>query len=173
VTKTEAHPMTTYRFRAGFFRLALSALLVPLVLAGARAQSGSDETTTLADELLKCAGMPGEGERLECYDAVAQPLLGLEGSQQSVSDEALHSFTGKGDWDSRQLEMKGPWRVTWQNQGSLLTIELWDAAGELLNVVGNQIGRGGGRSDVLNPGNYRLAVRGTGGWRVQAVSAEN
>lgn len=164
--------MTTYQYRAGLFRFALSALLVSLALAGARAQSGSDETTTLADELMNCAGMPGEGERLECYDTVAQPLLGLEGSEQGVSDEAQHSFTGKGDWDSQQLELEGPWRVTWQNQGSLLTIELWDAAGELLNVVGNQIGRGGGRSEILDPGSYRLAVRGTGGWRVQAVSVK-
>jgi hypothetical protein len=156
-----------------FLRRLLPALLSVALPAGAAlAQAPNDETTTLADELIDCAGLPGDGERLECYDALAQPLLGLDGDAEAPTDQAIYGFTGKGDWDSEVLEVERPWRVTWQNQGSLLTIELWDSAGELLNVVGNQIGRGGGRSEVLDPGSYRLAVRGTGGWRVQAVPAQ-
>lgn len=156
-----------------FLRRLLPVLLIAATPSVAvLAQAPNDETTTLADELIDCAGLPGDGERLACYDALAQPLLGLDGSTEAATDQALNSFTGKGDWDSETLEIEQPWRVTWQNQGSLLTIELWDSAGELLNVVGNQIGRGGGRSEVLEPGSYRLAVRGTGGWRVQAVAAQ-
>jgi tripartite-type tricarboxylate transporter receptor subunit TctC len=37
-------------------------------------------------------------------------------------------------------------------------------------IIGNQIGKGGGRSESLDPGSYTLAVRGLGGWRVQVVS---
>jgi hypothetical protein len=82
----------------------------------------------------------------------------------------MHSFTGKDDWDSQVLEVDKPWRLVWQNQGSLLTVELRSEQDELLDVIGNQIGKGGGRSESLEPGSYRLAVRGLGGWRVQVVS---
>ena len=85
------------------------------------------------------------------------------------ADAARHSFTGRDDWDSEPFEVTQPWRVTWQNEGSLLTVELRGEQGEMLDVIGNQIGRGGGRSEVQEPGVYRLAVRGLGGWRVQVV----
>ena len=132
----------------------------------------SDDTTTLADELIDCAGLAGTAERLACYDALAQPLLGLDEAATGQGPKALHSFTGKGDWDSEVLEIQAPWRVTWTNQGSLLTVDLLTAQEEILDVIGNQIGSGGGRSKILEPGSYRLAVRGTGGWRVQVIDAK-
>ncbi|MGD1878614.1 MAG: hypothetical protein ACFB13_14090 [Kiloniellaceae bacterium] len=158
---------------------AVIGLLVPVlaggVLAGgspaARAQSlSADDTTELADEIIGCAGLTAEAERLKCFDRVAAPLMGLGDSPQSGTADALQSFTGKGDWDSDVVEFERPWRLVWQSQGSLLTVELHSAQGELVDVIGNQIGKGGGRSEVLEPGSYRLAVRGLGGWRVQAVS---
>src|SRR3546814_267050 len=82
---------------------------------------------------------------------------------------SAHSFTGRDDWDSQPFEMTKAWRLVWQNQGSLLTVELRAEQGEMLDVIGNQIGQGGGRSEVQEPGVYRLAVRGLGGWRVQVV----
>jgi hypothetical protein len=165
---------------------AMALLFCPpmLVAAGVAPQDGnvlfktasaqtqaSDKTSELADELIDCAGMADASARLECYDAVAQPLLGLEQGEGGQGPAALHRFTGKGDWDSEVLEIAGPWRATWQNQGSLLTIELLTPQGEMVSVIGNQIGSGGGRSEVLEPGTYRLAVRGLGGWRVQVVDA--
>src|SRR3546814_11070838 len=65
--------------------------------------------------------------------------------------------------------MNEPWRLVWQNQGSLLTVELWTPQSEMLDVIGNQIGQGGGRSEVIEPGSYRLAVRGLGGWNIKVV----
>jgi len=134
-------------------------------------QRAEDDTTKLADEIIGCAGLQTDAERLECYDAVAAPLMGLEQPSDSEGPGTLHSFTGKDDWDSEVLNFDRPWRLVWQNQGSLLTVELRTEQGELVDVVGNQIGRGGGRSATLEPGAYRLAVRGLGGWRVQTLNS--
>lgn len=147
---------------------ALTTAAILLAPYAAVAQTGPEDTTKLADQLVYCAGLTGEQERLRCYDTLARPLLGLkEGGETTAA--ARHSFTGRDDWDSEPFEVMQPWRVTWQNEGSLLTVELRTEQGEMLDVIGNQIGRGGGRSEVQPPGVYRLAVRGLGGWRVQVV----
>ncbi|HEY9548020.1 MAG TPA: hypothetical protein VIR45_00845 [Kiloniellaceae bacterium] len=142
--------------------------------AGAAAQAQTqpgeeDDTTKLAEEILSCSALKNETARLACYDALAQPLLGLEKPGQADSG-ALLNFTGTDDWDSEVVEINKPWRLVWQNQGSLLTVELWTPQSEMLDVIGNQIGQGGGRSQVIEPGSYRLAVRGLGGWNIKVVS---
>lgn len=152
--------------------LAVCLLLAVSIFSGrAAAQSAAvDDTTKLADQIIDCAGLSERGERLQCFDEIAAPLVGIEEPTTDGAGEALHSFTGKDDWDSQVLEVDKPWRLVWQNQGSLLTVELRSEQGELLDVIGNQIGKGGGRSESLDPGSYTLAVRGLGGWRVQVVS---
>jgi hypothetical protein len=161
--------MGDYTMMSRGSHLAAFLLLAGALAAGhgARAQTGPEDTTRLADQIIACAGMTGEGERLACYDQLAQPLLGLEKGEGQA--EAVHSFTGRDDWDSPPFEIARPWRLVWQNEGSLLTVELRGEQGEMLDVIGNQIGEGGGRSEVQEPGVYRLAVRGLGGWRVQVV----
>ncbi|GAB4391925.1 MAG: hypothetical protein Tsb0032_05600 [Kiloniellaceae bacterium] len=154
-------------------KLALCALACGALAAGGPALGQSpaaDDTTKLAEEIIDCAGLEAAEARLDCYDRLAAPLLGLEETPEAESaGAALHRFTGKEDWDSEVLDLTGPWRLVWQNQGSLLTVELHTAEGELVDVVGNQIGAGGGRSAVLDPGSYRLAVRGLGAWRLQVI----
>lgn len=156
-------------------RIAASFLFASAVAASGPAQAQSEEeedTTKLAEEILNCAGLPHEDDRLECYDALAAPLLGLEKPSEASEGGALHSFTGTDDWDSEVVEVDRPWRLVWQNKGSLLTVELWTPQEEMLDVIGNQIGQGGGRSEVQEPGSYRLAVRGLGGWNIKVVGAE-
>jgi hypothetical protein len=152
--------------------LAVCLLLAVSVFSGRTvAQSAADDDTTkLADQIIDCAGLSESGERLRCFDEIAAPLMGIDETETPGSRRAMHSFTGKDDWDSQVLEVDKPWRLVWQNQGSLLTVELRSEQDELLDVIGNQIGKGGGRSESLEPGSYRLAVRGLGGWRVQVVS---
>ncbi len=134
----------------------------------------ADDTTKLAEEIIDCAGLDDDAKRLACFDEIAAPLVGLgETSDDSDAPAALQQFTGKDNWDSEVLEVGTPWRLVWRNQGSLLTVELRTPQGELIDVVGNQIGEGGGRSEVLGPGSYRLAVRGLGGWRLQVVTEGN
>ncbi len=156
-------------------KFAVFAVVCGLLVAGghpAQAQSqAADDTTKLAEEIIDCAGLDDATARLRCYDKLAAPLVGLEEApDEAGAAKALHRFTGKDDWDSDVLDLEQPWRLVWQNQGSLLTVELQSAQGELVDVVGNQIGEGGGRSAVLDPGSYKLAVRGLGAWRLQVVS---
>ncbi|WP_193370852.1 hypothetical protein [Pelagibius marinus] len=153
----------------------LSALLCVAGAGGVLAQEKpADDTTKLAEEIIDCASLDSNARRLACYDEVAAPLLGVEGaSEESDVPAAIHKFTGKDNWNSDVLELTSPWRLVWQNKGSLLTVELHTSQGELVEVVGNQIGEGGGRSTVIGPGSYRLAVRGLGGWQVQLVTEED
>src|SRR3546814_11194545 len=116
---------------------------------------------------MACAGWPGSEDRLKCYDRLAQPLLGLETEYSAPT--AAHSFTGRDDWDSQPFEMTKAWRLVWQNQGSLLTVELRAEQGEMLDVIGHQIGQGGGRSAVKESGVSSIAVRGQVGWRWAVV----
>lgn len=148
-------------------RMIACTLFVAVAGEAGAQTAGPEDTTKLADQIVKCAGLTDNRPRLECYDELAQPLLGLEEGGEGA--KALHTFTGRDDWDSEAFEISQPWRAVWQNQGSLLTVELRGEQGEMLDVIGNQIGRGGGRSEVVEPGVYRLAVRGLGGWRVQVV----
>ena len=157
---------------AGLFAAAVFIAGASIATTAAFAQTrAQDDTTKLADEIIGCAGRQSDAARLECYDELAGPLMGLEQPSDSEGPGTLHSFTGKDDWDSEPLDFDQPWRLVWQNQGSLLTVELRTEQGELVEVVGNQIGRGGGRSEPIEPGTYRLAVRGLGGWRVQTLNS--
>ena len=152
----------------------VSAVVLVSVLAGAgagpaAAQSG--ETSSLADELVACAAIRDEGERLACYDGLAQPLARLD-AEAVDEDEILHTFSGKDDGDSGTVDIGQPWRAVWQSDVSILTIELREPDDNLIGTIGFQIGKGGGRSDVQEPGVYKLAMRGNGTWQVNIVPAE-
>src|SRR3546814_16571414 len=93
--------------------------------AGAAAQAQTqpgeeDDTTKLAAEILSCLALKNETARLACYDALAQPLLGLETLGQADSG-ALLNFTGTAGWDYVVLQINTPWRLVWQTQRSLHT----------------------------------------------------
>lgn len=45
-----------------------------------------------------------------------------------------------------------------------------DSEGLLIDVIGQQIGEGGGRSEPQEPGTYRLAVRGLVASRVRILA---
>jgi hypothetical protein len=150
----------------------VSAVVLASVLAGAgpaAAQSG--ETSNLADELVACAAVQDEGERLACYDGLAQPLARLD-AKAVDEDEILHKFSGKNDGDSDTVEIGQPWRAVWQSDVSILTIELREPDNSLIGTIGFQIGKGGGRSEVQRPGVYKLAMRGTGSWQVNIIPAD-
>lgn len=121
--------------------------------------------TPLIDDLIACHALREESDRLDCYDALVAPLAGVAANGEA----ALYEFVGRDNWQSEPFETEGPWRVLWEGTASLLTIELQNAEGQPLTVVGHQIGEGGGRSEVIRPGHYRLAMRASGVWRVRVV----
>ncbi len=157
------------------YSLGIAALILtaaPVFALPAAAQSGENDASKLGDDLITCASMEDDGERLICYDKLAQPLAGLDAAEPGGAAAALESFTGEDDWDSEVFEVSQPWRITWQTQASILTIELHGSEGELIDVIGNQIGAGGGASGTLEPGRYSLAARGVGSWRIKVLPAE-
>lgn len=155
---------------AAVFTAALS--IGALLASGAAAQSGENSASKLGDDLISCAGVEDDQERLACYDEVAQPLAGLEEENAEGGSKVIESFAGEDDWDSEIFEIDQPWRVTWQTKANILTIELYGPEGELLEVIGNQIGAGGGSSATLEPGRYYLGARGVGSWQMKVLPAE-
>ncbi|MEX0923317.1 MAG: hypothetical protein WD489_10600 [Rhodovibrionaceae bacterium] len=160
----------------GFAVLAVLAVLAAAGYApdAAAQTSGQTGTSKLGDEMISCASIDDDEERLACYDGLAQPLAGLDdaANEEDGAGQALHSFAGEDDWQSEVFTMEEPWRITWQTQANILTIEVYGPEGELLDVVGNQIGAGGGSSGTLKPGRYSIAARGIGSWRLKVLPAE-
>lgn len=155
-------------------RLSLAASLALAVLVSIRTGSAAaqDTATGLADALIACMAIEQAEQRLACYDALAGPLAGLKPDQENDEDALLFKFAGKDDGDSQPFQVADRWRVVWHSDTSVLTIELWDPQGSLIGTIGFQIGKGGGRSDVQPPGHYKLAVRGSGSWRISVIRAE-
>ncbi len=152
--------------RCGMGLIGAAALL----LIGVAEAPGQDPTTPLANKLLDCAGIEDDAERLGCFDAVTAPLAGI--ADEEAEEQAVQVFRGEDDWDSETLQIDQPWRVTWTAKGNILTLELRDQNGELVSVIGNQIGRGGGSTDILDPGVWRLAVRSIGAWELRVIEEE-
>jgi len=140
---------------------------VTMSTVAATAQS-STASQTLADQVIACAAIDENGARLACYDEVVEPLLGL-----GADDAAPGSvdFVGRGHWDSDVFTVEHPFWIVWESHAKTLTIELHGPGGDLLALIGPQIGEGSGRSEeVFDPGDYRVGVRATDGeWRVRAV----
>jgi hypothetical protein len=150
-------------------RTVLAACITTMAAGGALAQSAPSGQETLADAVIACTGIDDDGERLACYDAVVEPLLGLAENEDQNGEKV--AFVGTGHWDSETFTMDKPFRLAWQSKASSLTIELNSPGGELLSLIGPQIGEGSGRTDdVYEPGDYQLGIRASDGeWRVQAV----
>ncbi|MGH6948621.1 MAG: hypothetical protein ACREDZ_14915 [Kiloniellales bacterium] len=148
-------------------------LLLLLAAAPALGQSSSEPTeSTLAAELVDCVALDDKTERLACYDELAKPLAAVGAEAGSADPSVVQTFSGKDDWDSETFEVGRPWRAIWEIEGNILNVELLDSEGTLIDVIGQQIGEGGGRSEPQEPGTYRLGVRGLGAWRVRIVAID-
>ena len=138
-------------------------LCTGLLLLGASAALA--QGSSLADRVVACTGIVDDAERLSCFDEVAGPLVNLV---EDDSDERV--FVGEGHWDSDQFPVERPFRLAWQSEATSLTIEVRGAGGDLLALIGPQIGEGAGRSELFRPGDYLLGIRASdGAWRVQVV----
>jgi len=146
------------------------ALCIVTMSSAAVAQSSTADRT-LADQVIACAAIDANDARLACYDKLAEPLLGLGAGEES---QASADFVGRGHWDSDVFTVNHPFRIVWESRAKTLTIELHGPGGDLLALIGPQIGEGSGRSDkIFDPGDYRVGVRATDGeWRVSAVEEE-
>ena len=157
---------------AALFLAAGLGLVSGPAAAQTESATGDGGISKLGNDLISCAAIENDQARLACYDDLAQPLAGLEKDNAKGEVEVLQSFAGEDDWDSEVFEIEKPWRVTWQTKANILTIELYGPDGELIDVIGNQIGAGGGTSGTLEPGRYYLGARGVGSWQIKVLPAK-
>jgi hypothetical protein len=160
IALVERAPSSSY----GWLPVVMLLLVMIATPGQARAQQAApvDPTSPLARELLTCAEIEDDRRRLDCFDRLAAPLA-------QRAEQGVTVLRGEGDWDSNELTLTGAWRLTWNSQGSILTIELRDSLDQLVDIVGNQIGPGEGTSKLLKQGTWRLAVRAIGRWEVRVV----
>lgn len=158
-------PKTVQRAVRGTAGILAAGLLATALLA-AGGEAAAQER--LQGELAACRMLEDPTERLRCYDALA----GSEAEAGEVAAEEgamLLELAGEDDFDSEAFVPEGDWHLRWESEGSILTVELRDATGELVAIIGNQIGRGEDRSPEQPPGEYSLAVRAIGAWRLWVI----
>ncbi|MFC4351263.1 hypothetical protein ACFOW6_06875 [Fodinicurvata halophila] len=141
--------------------LIFGLLLLPTTLAAQELES----------ELTACRMIEDATERLQCYDKIVTGEA-ESGDIIAADEETIINIAGEDDFDSKVFTAEEEWHLRWTSQGSIMTIELRDFAGELIGIVGNQIGAGEGRSETLDPGEYMLAVRAIGEWEIFAIRGE-
>lgn len=130
-------------------------------------QSNSAGSNAAAlERLFRCVDIPDDTLRVQCYDALVRPLADARVDSEFQNEITLYAFSGRDDHDTETLTIEHPWRARWVFEGSILTIELRQPNGELVNIVGNQIGAGHGNTELLDPGTYQLAIRGLGKWQI-------
>ena len=144
----------------------LALLLLAVWPQTVASQEESDKEAVVIDRLIGCVDVQQETLRLQCYDSLLQPLAQGRIDDTSQSASVIHSFAGSDDHDTDVLTIREPWHLRWALDGSLLSIELRADDGSLVDMVGNQIGAGHGRSAPLEPGVYRLAIRAIGDWKL-------
>lgn len=127
-----------------------------------------EEAGRLAAEIAACRMVQDPTERLRCYDAAA----GAADDESVVAEGVVLQLAGEDDFDSDNFVSESPWHLRWNSRGSIFTVELQDIAGELIAIIGNQIGAGENRSEVQPPGEYRVAVRAIGSWQLWVMEED-
>jgi hypothetical protein len=131
---------------------------------GALAQSSE---AAVIDDLLQCMSIEDGQRRLECYDSRLRQVADLT---PEGAGEAAQTFTGSGNWQSEPFVMERQWRLAWQANTDLLTVQLTGPTPlQQQTVVDNHIGSGAGRSSPQEAGEYRIDVRALGEWQILAV----
>jgi len=160
-----AAPTSSWRAFRTAARVVVAGPLAIALLAGGGEAAAQER---LQGELAACRMLEDPTERLRCYDALA----GSDAEAGEVVAEegaVLLELAGEDDFDSEGFTAEDVWHLRWESEGSILTVELRDVGGELVAIIGNQIGRGEDRSPEQPPGAYSLAVRAIGAWRLWVI----
>lgn len=154
-------------WQCGAFALGLVAALASGTGGEAAAQE-QEAVERLAAEIAACSMLQDPTERLRCYDEAA----GRE-SDTVVPEGVILELAGSDDFDSDSFVVEQPWHLRWGTEGSIFTAELHNIAGELIGIIGNQIGAGNDRSGAQPPGEYRLSVRAIGKWQIWVMEDDD
>ena len=149
---------------ARLWRLGTLFLALAGVLASGAGETAAQEQKALerlAAEVAACSMIQDPTERLRCYDTA------IDRETDSVVPEGVVlELVGRDDFDTDSFAVDRPWHLRWDSAGSIFTVELHTMSGELIGIIGNQIGAGNDRSAPQPPGEYQLAVRAIGDWQI-------
>lgn len=150
---------------------ALALVLTAALASGTGGEAAAQEQQAverLAAQVAACSMLQDPTDRLSCYDEAA----GREGDPV-VAEGVILDLAGSDDFDSDTFVVAAPWHIRWDSAGSIFTVELQNIAGELIGIIGNQIGAGNDRSDPQPPGEYQLAVRAIGEWQIWVMEEDD
>lgn len=148
-------------------RFAALGITVPFAVQSMNVMAQTSPEATVIDDLLQCMPIEDDQRRLECYDARLRQVADL---RPDGAGEAAQTFTGNGNWQSEPFAMEREWRLAWQSNTDLLTIQLTGPTPlQQQAVVDNHIGSGAGRTPPQEPGEYQIDVRAIGEWQIIAV----
>jgi hypothetical protein len=88
-------------------------------------------------------------------------------SSDAYAQKVVEQFSGSGIKNTRPFTVSDPWEVSWDANGSVFQIYLYDAGGSMEGVLANQQGPGEGSSYQPTPGRYYLKVNAVGNWSVE------
>lgn len=123
--------------------IALALLLMQAAPAGAQ---------DLAAGLLACRSHSDSAARLACYDGL--PLHSV-----------IREFKGAGSQVTAPFDITAPTLLQFESMDAIMVIYLLDAAGEVVQNL-HQAGAGTGSFLIAQPGQYRLQINASGGWRI-------
>jgi hypothetical protein len=85
----------------------------------------------------------------------------------AYAQEVVESFSGSGIKNTKPFTVSDSWEVSWDANGSIFQIYLYDAGGSMEGVLANQQGPGEGSSYQPTPGRYYLKINAIGSWSVE------
>jgi len=123
-----------------WWRTALGLSFLSLAALGGNGDAAAQEPEAverLGAKIAACRMLEDPTERLHCYDEAA----GRE-SDAVVPEGVILELAGSGDFDSESFTAEKPWHLRWESEGNVFTVELYNVAGEFIDVIGNQFGSG-------------------------------
>lgn len=136
-------------------RRLVSAALLACVPGMAPA---SDLAPDLAGGLRACRSLTTAAARLACYDALP-------------AGAATLTFSGHGSHITPGFQIDQPQRLRFENTDAVMVIYLLDATGAVVQNL-HQGGVGTGAFLIVEPGQYRVQINATGGWRIWLETPE-
>lgn len=131
-------------------RLVSAALLACL--------PGIATASDLAEGLRACRSLTTAAARLACYEALP-------------AGAATLTFSGHGSRITPGFQIDQPQRLRFENTDAVMVIYLLDAAGAVVQNL-HQGGVGTGAFLIDEPGQYRVQINATGGWRIWLETPE-
>ncbi len=78
----------------------------------------------------------------------------------------IAEFSGNGGKNTRPFTVYEPWEISWNADGDIFQLYLYDMTGDLIGVPANQGSSGKGTSFQVEKGQFYLQVNAIGSWTI-------